>query len=795
MLRLINSFLIVFITSIVIYAQNYNSINYGALSETLDTTLKCSFSFDNVSVNDLNVTDESGNNFVAVLKNGAVFKEIEDLGRVLSLGATNGYLDLGKEIGSKVISSLHDFTISTYIYIANDANITLTGNCVFNFDNSDSLATYPKGCMYFSARASRYAICSEARLSERGLQSGLAMGKGAWKHIAITYAGTTIKLFFDGILKYSYASLMLAPNILGSTAYNYLGKSAYAADAYLAKTMIDDFRVYNRALPDSVISQLASSLTDYNVAMAKLPLRDALNSIPFYDGQEFCTDFMIPKIINSYFIKWSSSDSSALSPTGKLGRPNVGSPAKNVIFTATIISDTLKVSKQFNLVVLPLFADSIAVKWDADHLKLDPGIKCLYRDITLPVSGSQGSVITWESDHPEILAPDGKIVSKPLSGNIKVTLTATLTHGTKSLIVPFEVIVAKKDPCSAYLFVYFTSETEAIRFALSADGFNYKALNNNNPVLNSAIISSTGGVRDPHIIRSADSLTYYMVATDLKTVSVGGYDNQAIILMKSNDLISWQSTVVNIATTYSQFADTKCAWAPQTIYDKKAGKYMVYWSIKIGSTGKHKIYYAYANTDFTALETEPKLLFERSNGEGLIDADIIEKDSVFHMIYKNETGSYGITKAIATILTGPYIETNITGSGFGFEGPCVFKLIDSDNYILISDNFATYPFAQSTDLVNFTNVSNLTSFNFAPRHGTVMTITKVEKDRLEKKWGVVTQTDNITKTSGIVVSTHIYNINGTIAGTNPLNLKNGLYIRKRIFNDGKVLVDKIFVKN
>src|SRR5882762_533371 len=70
---------------------------------------------------------------------------------------------------------------------------------------------------------------------------------------------------------------------------------------------------------------------------------------------------------------------------------------------------------------------------------------------------------------------------------------------------------------SAYLFVYFTGNIkggEQIRFALSNDGYNYKALNNNEPIISSAKISLTGGVRDPHIYRGADGNTFYMVATD-----------------------------------------------------------------------------------------------------------------------------------------------------------------------------------------------------------------------------------------------------------------------------------------
>ena len=52
-----------------------------------------------------------------------------------------------------------------------------------------------------------------------------------------------------------------------------------------------------------------------------------------------------------------------------------------------------------------------------------------------------------------------------------------------------------KPDTDAYLFVYFTGNKmyeEQIRFALSYDGYNYKALNRNLPVIQSDIISETG---------------------------------------------------------------------------------------------------------------------------------------------------------------------------------------------------------------------------------------------------------------------------------------------------------------
>ncbi|MDP4227511.1 MAG: family 43 glycosylhydrolase, partial [Bacteroidota bacterium] len=162
--------------------------------------------------------------------------------------------------------------------------------------------------------------------------------------------------------------------------------------------------------------------------------------------------------------------------------------------------------------------------------------------------------------------------------------------------------VAEKDQV-AYLFVYFTGnnvEDESVHFAISKDGYNYLALNNNQPVLDSRKISSTGGIRDPHILRGQDGKTFYMVATDM-TSNKGWDSNRAMVLLKSTDLVNWSSTVVNIQKKYPGNEDLKRVWAPQTIYDAAAGKYMIYWAMKNGDN-PDKIYYAYANPDFTDLE-------------------------------------------------------------------------------------------------------------------------------------------------------------------------------------------------
>ncbi len=292
---------------------------------------------------------------------------------------------------------------------------------------------------------------------------------------------------------------------------------------------------------------------------------------------------------------------------------------------------------------------------------------------------------------------------------------------------------------AGYLFVYFTGNPmpmEQICFAVSEDGYNFETLNCGKPILDSKVISSTGGVRDPHILRSADGKNFYMVATDM--VSANGWDsNRAMVLLKSKDLVHWKHNVVNIQKRYPDQGRLKRVWAPQTIYDPKAGKYMVYWSMKYGANGHDVIYYAYANDDFTDLATDPKPLFLPADGQSCIDGDIIYKDGVFHLFYKTEEHGNGIKSATTTDLTsGKWDEQpdykQVTDEHV--EGAGVFKLNDSDKYIMMYDVYKAgrYEFAETTDLIKFHPASKPVTMNFKPRHGTVMPITAKELKRLKK---------------------------------------------------------------
>ncbi len=292
----------------------------------------------------------------------------------------------------------------------------------------------------------------------------------------------------------------------------------------------------------------------------------------------------------------------------------------------------------------------------------------------------------------------------------------------------------------AYLFPYFVGNgpgEEAIHYALSDDGLNFYALNRNQPIIASKDISSTGGVRDPHILRGMDGY-FRMVVTDLYVPEMG-WNNFSMVIMKSKDLINWTSSVINIPETFpEEFSNVNRVWAPQSIFDPEENKYMLYWSMRIDE-GIDIIYYAYANDEFTSLATIPKQLYYSPSSSPCIDGDIIFHEGQYHLFFKNEGPKKSIFKAVSDHLTYGYVELEkeMDQSKEAVEGSSIFKPIGSDKYILMYDVYMTghYQFCESTDLENFSIIDDDISMDFHPRHGTVLPITSKEKETLLRKWG------------------------------------------------------------
>lgn len=330
--------------------------------------------------------------------------------------------------------------------------------------------------------------------------------------------------------------------------------------------------------------------------------------------------------------------------------------------------------------------------------------------------------------------------------------------------------VPSEKKMGGYLMVYFLDSDHSLHFAISEDGYTFTALNDNKPVVAGDTISEQHGIRDPHIYRGPDG-TFYMVLTDLhisakekglrnsqweRPDEYGWGNNRGLVFMKSKDLIHWTHNVVRLDKLFpEEYSDIGCAWAPQTIYDEKAGKMMVYFTIR--SVGEYlkkgtpeqkktRLFYAYADRDFTTLTSKPELLYKYPDEKvQVLDADICKMpDGRFFMTYDSQEGPCGVKYAVSNEINKgyDYHAEQIDGEPGSCEAPTIWKRIGEDKWVLMYDVFSVQPhnfgFMETSDFKTFSplgrfNEGVMKTTNFtSPKHGAVIQITKKEIKRLKK---------------------------------------------------------------
>ena len=315
-----------------------------------------------------------------------------------------------------------------------------------------------------------------------------------------------------------------------------------------------------------------------------------------------------------------------------------------------------------------------------------------------------------------------------------------------------------------YLLAYFKDDTHSLHFALSSDGYTFSDVNKGKPVVAGDTIASQKGIRDPHITRGADG-AFYVVMTDLHIFAKDygfrnttwerpeeEYDwgnNRGFVLMKSFDLINWTYSNFLFDEAYEDLKNIGCAWAPQTIYDPEAKKMMVYFTMRIGH-GLTKMYYAYADDDFTKLTTAPKLLFDYPKKDiQVLDADISQmSDGRYCMMYVAQERPGGIKMAFSDHINRgyEYVDEWIDKEPGSCEAPNVWKRSGSDKWVLMYDIFSIRPhnfgFVETSDFVHFENLGHfnegvMKTTNFtSPKHGSVITISLKEARVLADNWGM-----------------------------------------------------------
>lgn len=130
--------------------------------------------------------------------------------------------------------------------------------------------------------------------------------------------------------------------------------------------------------------------------------------------------------------------------------------------------------------------------------------------------------------------------------------------------------------------------------------------------------------------------------------------------------------------------------------------------------------------------SDTKLLYDQ--GFNVIDATILRDQNQYVMFLKDETKTppqKNIRIARSSTLTGGYSRPTspITGA-YWAEGPTVAKI--GQNWVVYFDKYTEKKMGavQSSDLVNWTDISDKISFPSGTRHGTIICVEKPILDKL-----------------------------------------------------------------
>ncbi|MEP7238308.1 MAG: glycoside hydrolase family 43 protein [Ferruginibacter sp.] len=301
---------------------------------------------------------------------------------------------------------------------------------------------------------------------------------------------------------------------------------------------------------------------------------------------------------------------------------------------------------------------------------------------------------------------------------------------TTLLFLLFSVL-CKAQTDKVYIFSYFKNNgQDGLHLAYSYDGYSFTALKHDSSFLK-PLLSKDKLMRDPCIISGVDNL-FHMVWTVSWTDRGIGYAS-------SPDLINWSEQQYIPVMAHEDSA--KNCWAPEIIYDAKKKQYMIYWATTIpgrfvaGDTagdGKynHRMYYT-TTKDFKKYSS-PQLLYNRKFN--VIDASIQPNGKQFVMFLKDETKKppqKNIRIATSKNLYKNYSRASVPITGkYWAEGPTAINI--AGNWIVYFDKYTEHKYGAvtSTDLLNWTDISDKISFPKGTRHGTVFTITKAEFDKL-----------------------------------------------------------------
>ena len=308
----------------------------------------------------------------------------------------------------------------------------------------------------------------------------------------------------------------------------------------------------------------------------------------------------------------------------------------------------------------------------------------------------------------------------------------------------------------AYLFIHFREKTspdgEQVYFGLSRDGFTWEEVNQGQPVL--WAYYGDKGVRDFTIVKCEKTARYYIFATDLSLsygmrnqyhhswAEIGRNGSKCFSVWESVDLVTWsEQRLVQLGDE-----DFGCLWAPDIIFDKARGDYVIHWSSshRCDDYGQKAIYYS-RTEDFETF-SKPEVLY-RKEDSGVIDSAMYEENGKYYLFVKSEGNPSNIILLESENVTGPFVRIPVFDESMKAiqvgqdEAPTAVRLDDGrwclflDYYGVPGDGQGYVPFvADSMASEQFVRSDERFHFPYGYKHGTIIKISEEECERIRSSY-------------------------------------------------------------
>ncbi|MCX6345299.1 MAG: carboxypeptidase regulatory-like domain-containing protein [Armatimonadetes bacterium] len=210
-------------------------------AEFISTDFAAYWKFDETS--GASAYDWSGNGKDGALTNGPTWT-VGLINNAVNIPGGTSYVS----VPSGIVLGLINFSISTWVKLTTVA----TNMRIFDFGTgaTNYMELTPKHSD--TNGALQYVIRTPGTVNT--VSGATALPTGSWQHVAITRSGITNTLYRNGV-QVGQITGTLSPNSLTSTTINRIGDSQTSTHPHL-DGLLDDFRIYNKALTAAEIANL-----------------------------------------------------------------------------------------------------------------------------------------------------------------------------------------------------------------------------------------------------------------------------------------------------------------------------------------------------------------------------------------------------------------------------------------------------------------------------------------------------------------------------------------------------------